>query len=141
MSLSFQPTRDLKKYVFCFSYGTQTLQIQVRTFHFLKYPHVFDDRALSKVTSSTAVLHFAASQNSNFASVSKRSHVLEQVDTCCQDPHMTFRQEETPPTPIKKGAHLLSVPVTSSGCPVRVEGHLHHIHSFNCGDARNERGC
>lgn len=54
---------------------------------------------------------------------------------------MTFRQEETPPTPIKKGAHLLSIPVTSSGCPVRVEGHLHHIHSFNCGDARNEGGC
>lgn len=129
----------IKNKVFFSSYGTQALKIQLRTFHFLKYPHTFDDQGLSKIMSSTAALHLAALQNSYFASASKRGNVLEQVDICCQDAQMTLRQEETPLTPVKKGAHLLSIPVNSSGSPAPVEGNLHQIHSFNCGDARNER--
>lgn len=115
MSSSFQTTHELKKYnVFFSSYGTQTLQTHLRPFHFLKYPHAFDNQDFSKIISNTAGLHLAALQNSYFVSVSKKANVLQQVDTCCQDAHITFRQEETPLTPVKKGHNHTSPVVTES---------------------------
>lgn len=74
----------------------------------MKYPHTFDDYSLSRIMSSIAVLPtccLAAFQNSYFASGSKRAknNILEQVDTGCKNPRMTFRQVEAPPTPAKEG--------------------------------------